>query len=132
MICAAHVCVLALLDHCIATESSEIALCICISFFLGTVIVPVLFALGDKSATLSAIVENALGLFFFWTVQIMIFGPKVLRILTGTADGLPSMATTNHARPEGRVKSTVAPNDSVVSVQPGADSARSAPDSAVY
>ncbi len=59
-------------DNCIATESSEIALCIYISCVLGAVIVPVLFILGDKSATVSAIIENALGSFISWTGHIMI------------------------------------------------------------
>ncbi len=38
---------------------------------LGTVIVLVLFTVGDKSVDL----------FISWTVQLMRFGPKVLRIL---------------------------------------------------
>jgi hypothetical protein len=58
---------------------------------LGVLIVPVLFVLGDRSPHVSMIVDNVLGSFISWTVQIMIFGPKLLRIQSGTAALLPSM-----------------------------------------
>jgi hypothetical protein len=48
---------------------------------LGAVIVPVLVILGDTNPLVSTIIENLLGLFMSWTVQLLIFGPKVLRIL---------------------------------------------------
>ncbi len=82
-------------------------------------LVPVLFILGDENATVTAIIENALGLFISWTVQIMIFGPKLLRILTGTANILPSMdaikpgttaQTPGHVESGSISKSKVAPS----------------------
>ncbi len=66
---------------------------------LGVLIVPVLFVLGDRSPNVSMIVENALGSFISWTVQIMIFGPKLLRIQSGTADMLPSMKSLPYMAP---------------------------------
>jgi hypothetical protein len=59
----------------------------------------------------NAIIENALDLFISWTVQIMIFGSKLLHILSGTANVLPSMealapATTAHAISKTKVAPT--------------------------
>ncbi len=46
-------------------------------------IVPIFFVLGSSNPLLTAIIENALGSFISWTVQLLIFGPKVYTLLVG-------------------------------------------------
>jgi hypothetical protein len=75
-------------------ESAHIGLCIYISFLLGAVIVPILFILGGSSPIITALLENALGLFLSWTVQLLIFGPKVLRIVVDGEAVIPSILTS--------------------------------------
>ncbi len=68
------------------------------SFLLGLVLAPVLLVLapvllvlGDDSPEVRALAEHALGTCVAWTVQLFIFGPKLARIVLGTAHQLPSI-----------------------------------------